>query len=167
MANRIKKISATDFPNNDATSISATFSGFNNYYFIARNVAGMQTGTLEMRLNVGGSPVTNSTYDSYMRIGTSGSNFVDAHNTDESSVKMAHNALNENMDNNFWGWIFAANEADATYFVVKGTGSQGSTLYNTLVGGRLQEDSVVNGLQIFTSGATNLLQGKLIVYGMA
>ena len=166
MANRIHKISATDLPT-DGSSLSVTLDGSNNYYFILRNVAAASTGTLEMRLNVGGSPVTNSTYDSYMRVGTNSTTFVDEHNTDESSVKLQYNALNTNSDNNFWGWIFAANEADATYFVVKGTGSQGSTLYNTLVGGRLQEDSVVNGFQILTSGATNFGQGKLIVYGMA
>jgi len=166
MANVIHRISSTDFPT-DASSLSVTFSGRSNYYFIARNVAAANTGTLEMRLNVGGSPVTNSTYDSYMRVGTSSTNFVDEHNTDESSVKIQYNALNLNSDNNFWGWIFSANEADATYFVVKGSGSQGSTLYNTLVGGRLNEDSIVNGLQILTSGGTNFGQGKLIVYGMA
>ena len=148
MANVIHRISSTDFPT-DASSLSVTFSGRSNYYFIARNVAAENTGTLEMRLNVGGSPVTNSTYDSYMRVGTNSTNFVDEHNTDESSVKIQYNALNLNSDNNFWGWIFSANEADATYFVVKGSGSQGSTLYNTLVGGRLNEDSIVNGLTNF------------------
>ena len=165
MANRIHKISATDFPT-DAASLSVTLDGSNNYYFIARNVAGNSTGTLEMRLNVAGSPITNSTYDSYMRVGTSSTNFVDEHNTDEASVKLQYNALNINSDNNFWGTIFSANESTATYFVVKGSGSQGSTLYNTLVGGRLNENSVVNGFQILTSGATNFAQGKLIVYGM-
>jgi hypothetical protein len=165
MANRIHKISATDFPT-DGTSLSVTLDGSTNYYFIARNVAAANTGTLEMRLNVGGSPVTNSTYDSYMRVGTNSTNFVDEHNANEDSVKIQYNALNSNMDNNFWGLIYAANQSTPTYFTIKGTGTQGSTIYNTLVGGRLDENNVVNGFQIFTSGSTNFDQGKLIVYGL-
>tara|TARA_B100000424_G_scaffold231941_1_gene194461 strand:- start:301 stop:801 length:501 start_codon:yes stop_codon:yes gene_type:complete len=166
MGNAIHKITSVDFPT-DGTSLSVTLDGSNNYYYIIRNLAASQTGTVEWRFLVGGSEVSNGTYDSYMRIGSNGSDFVDAHNTDETSVKLFHNANNTNQDNNAWGWIYAANESNATYFTCKGVGSQGSTVYNTLVGGRLNENNVVNGIKIFTSGATNFGQGKLIVYGMA
>tara|TARA_R100000479_G_scaffold83744_1_gene40558 strand:- start:104 stop:601 length:498 start_codon:yes stop_codon:yes gene_type:complete len=161
----IYKLDELDFPTGANSVSSMSLSGHTNYYIIISNFSA-GGGYLEMQLAEGSSVVSGSVYDEYMRVGTSSTNFVDTHATSETSVRLSYNLNASTTEQNTQIWIFGAGDVNTnTNFVYRSVAQLSTTIYNSMGGGRLQNNSVVNGFNLLNTTTDYFTDGKLVVYG--
>lgn len=163
----IKLLSTTNLSGVDTISITAFTDEYTLYGFTLSGVMG-DGGQLALRFNEGGVPAAGaSDYSRFRRIGTNTTDWVDDHqNSDTSEIRLAYTALTTTSNISGFGYIYGSQNSGrfTTMFIKSVTGST-STLYHSYNTGRLEKNSIVDGVTIFSDTSQNFTDGKFTIYG--
>tara|TARA_Y100000004_G_C8928824_1_gene418931 strand:- start:339 stop:842 length:504 start_codon:yes stop_codon:yes gene_type:complete len=163
----IKLLSTTSLSGSNSHSITAFTSEYTLYGFTFSGVQG-DGGQFALRFNEGGTAASGaSDYSRFRRTGTNSTDWVDDHqNSDTSEIRLGYTALNTSSNISGFGYIYGSqNSGRFTTMFVKGVTGTTSTVYNSYNTGRLEKNSIVDGVTIFSDTSQNFTNGKFTIYG--
>ena len=163
----VKLISTTSLSGTNSASITAFTSEYTLYGFTLSGVQG-DGGQLALRFNESGVAASGaSDYSRFRRVGTNSTEWVDDHqNSDTSEIRLGWAALTTTSNISGFGYIYGSqNSSRFTTMFIKGVTGTTSTLYHSYNTGRLEKNSIVDGVTIFSDTSQNFTNGKFTIYG--
>jgi|TARA_R100001463_G_scaffold43461_1_gene90622 hypothetical protein len=162
----IKLLNTTSLSGASSFSITAFTDEYTLYGFTYSGVQG--SGSLGLRFNENGTPAsTAGDYSEFRRVGTEGTEWVDNHqNSTADYIPLSWISMQSNANISGFGYVYGSQNSNRfTTMFIKGVQGTTSSVYHSYNTGRLEKNSVVDGITILSSTSSNFTNGKISIYG--
>tara|TARA_Y100000389_G_C17268746_1_gene416808 strand:- start:54 stop:554 length:501 start_codon:yes stop_codon:yes gene_type:complete len=162
----IKLLNTTSLSGASSHTITAFTDEYALYGFTYSGVQG--NGSLGLRFNESGTPASVAgDYSEFRRVGTNTTDWVDNHsNSSASYIPLAWTGITSTSNVSGFGYVYGSQNSNRyTTMFIKGVTGSTSTVYHSYNTGRLEKNSVVDGITILSSTSDNFTNGKISIYG--
>jgi len=163
----IKLLSTTNLNGADTISITAFTDEYSLYGFTFSGIQAA-SGAFGMRFNEGGTAASGSTdYSEFRRVGTDVTEWVDGHSNSTSSYMWLNwQGLTSTGNMGGFGYIYGSQNSNRfTTMFSKSVFGSTSNVYHAYSTGRLEKNSIVDGVTLLNTNAVNFTNGKFSLYG--
>lgn len=162
----IKLLSTTSLSGSSSYTITAFTDEYALYGFTYSGVQG--AGSLGLRFNESGTPASVAgDYSEFRRVGTNTTDWVDDHqNSSASYIRLGWTGMEATANISGFGYVYGSQNSNRyTTMFIKGVTGTLSTVYHSYNTGRLEKNSVVDGITLLSSTSANFTNGKITIYG--
>jgi len=162
----IKLLSTTNLSGASSHTITAFTDEYALYGFTYSGVQG--AGAFVLRFNENGTPAsTAGDYSEFRRVGTNTTDWVDNHsNSTADHIPLAWTGMTSTINISGFGYVYGSQNSNRyTTMFIKGVTGSTSTVYHSYNAGRLENNSIVDGITVLSATAANFTNGKISIYG--